>query len=360
MIVDLGGGTADMTVHEKLGDGKLKEIWKASGGPWGGTAVDSAFFQMLISIVGGPVMGRFMKEHTYDYLDLFREFESAKRNFSTSSKDKINIKFPVTLNELCEDMLGSTFKTCTSESIHGNDISFVSDKMRLTPGLLEMLFRKVTYNIIDHIKGILSTGPGRKVSLILMVGGFSESQFVQEVILKEFHGKNGIQIVVPRDAGSTVVNGAVLFGRMPRSIESRILRYTYGKNSCPVFDKKVHPEEKKIIIDGVARCNDVFGLIIDAGTEIKSDFKLSKSCFTVKKNQRTMCLSFHYSVGKTPMFTTDPGCHLLGTLRIEIPNPSTEDRYVDLTYEFGSTELKVTAVERTSNKPCIATFILIE
>ncbi|WAR14061.1 HS12B-like protein [Mya arenaria] len=43
MVVDLGGGTADISVHERKPDGTLKEIHKASGGPWGGIYVDENY-----------------------------------------------------------------------------------------------------------------------------------------------------------------------------------------------------------------------------------------------------------------------------------------------------------------------------
>ncbi|KAL3879860.1 hypothetical protein ACJMK2_032139 [Sinanodonta woodiana] len=45
MVLDAGGGTIDITVHEVLSDGKLKELHKASGGAWGGTQVDEAYRQ---------------------------------------------------------------------------------------------------------------------------------------------------------------------------------------------------------------------------------------------------------------------------------------------------------------------------
>ena len=36
MVVDCGGGTVDITVHEmEAKKGNLKEIYKASGGPYG-------------------------------------------------------------------------------------------------------------------------------------------------------------------------------------------------------------------------------------------------------------------------------------------------------------------------------------
>lgn len=56
------GGTADITVHEKLQDGKLREVHRACGGPWGGAAVDSYFIQLLTSIVSPLGMSEFMHE----------------------------------------------------------------------------------------------------------------------------------------------------------------------------------------------------------------------------------------------------------------------------------------------------------
>ena len=36
MVVDCGGGTVDITVHEITNEsGKLKEVFKATGGPYG-------------------------------------------------------------------------------------------------------------------------------------------------------------------------------------------------------------------------------------------------------------------------------------------------------------------------------------
>ena len=44
MVVDCGGGTVDITVHEMSNEeGKLKELFKATGGPFGSTTVDDAF-----------------------------------------------------------------------------------------------------------------------------------------------------------------------------------------------------------------------------------------------------------------------------------------------------------------------------
>jgi len=40
MVVDCGGGTVDITVYEMMSDsGKLKELYMATGGPYGSTGM---------------------------------------------------------------------------------------------------------------------------------------------------------------------------------------------------------------------------------------------------------------------------------------------------------------------------------
>jgi hypothetical protein len=48
------GGTADITVHEKLSNGRLKELCRASGGDCGGTSVDNAFYEMFVKLWRKP------------------------------------------------------------------------------------------------------------------------------------------------------------------------------------------------------------------------------------------------------------------------------------------------------------------
>jgi molecular chaperone DnaK (HSP70) len=42
MVVDCGGGTVDITVHEMENEsGNLKELYKATGGPFGSTGAST-------------------------------------------------------------------------------------------------------------------------------------------------------------------------------------------------------------------------------------------------------------------------------------------------------------------------------
>ncbi|KAK3610272.1 hypothetical protein CHS0354_029731 [Potamilus streckersoni] len=360
MVLDLGGGTADMTIHEKLqGDG-LREVSKASGGPWGGTEVDVAFYNLLISIVGGPAMQKFRRTQVYDNLDLLREFESAKRNISMGTKDTINIKLPASLNEICQEMNENDFQTCVAESVHSKSLTVISDKIRLHPDLMRGLFHKVTANIVGHVKSMLSQGAGKDVTLILMVGGFSESPLIQDVMRGEFHNKNGLKVIIPKDAGISIVNGAVIFGRLPERIQSRILRHTYGVKVTPEFKDGQHPESKKFYVDGKARCQDVFSPFITMDTEVKRGHQVNEAYCTTVEFQSEVKLAVYTSQEKAPKFITDPGCKFLGNLNIIIPNPTKEERSVVAAFIFGDTEMKVIAKEKDNKIPFVTAFKMTE
>ena len=57
MLVDCGGGTVDITVHEMESHGRLKELYKATGGPYGSVGSYTRFH----------LTHSFKKTHTLSY-----------------------------------------------------------------------------------------------------------------------------------------------------------------------------------------------------------------------------------------------------------------------------------------------------
>ena len=52
MVVDCGGGTVDITVHEISNkEGHLKEVFKATGGPYGSTSMANYFMTLSVKII---------------------------------------------------------------------------------------------------------------------------------------------------------------------------------------------------------------------------------------------------------------------------------------------------------------------
>lgn len=362
MIVDLGGGTADITVHEKISAGKLKEVLKASGGPWGGTAVDRAFISLLSDIVGGPVFGTFMKEHTGDYIEMMHEFEIVKRSVSLTSTDNFKIKLPFSLNETCNSVVKKDFASLIIEAKKNGQISVVGDKIKFDATLMQSLFKQATNNIVSHMRQIIESSPiGRRIQLILMVGGFSESPYVQEVIKAEFNAQNGIQVLIPHEAGLAVSKGAVVFGKHPENITSRILRFTYGVEVVRDFEENNHEEKYKFTNkDGIVMCDQLFSKFIEEGTEVTTGHTITKSYTTSIKWQDSYALPVYISPDTDPMYTDEDDCQLIGEVNVKIPHPSEKPHELTVTYVFGDTYLHLSAADETSNEPCEITFSLPE
>lgn len=74
IVVDCGGGTVDITVHQVMDlDGHhLKELHRATGGPFGSIGVDLAFEHLLDGIFGADFMNHFKARLPASYVDLVR------------------------------------------------------------------------------------------------------------------------------------------------------------------------------------------------------------------------------------------------------------------------------------------------
>jgi len=62
MVVDCGGGTVDVTIHEVLSGGGLKEVEAASGDALGSVAVDKQFENLLRKIFGFKFIDTFQRK----------------------------------------------------------------------------------------------------------------------------------------------------------------------------------------------------------------------------------------------------------------------------------------------------------
>ncbi|XP_035679344.1 heat shock 70 kDa protein 12A-like [Branchiostoma floridae] len=85
MVVDCGGGTVDVTVHEIRDDGSVRELHRPTGGPWGGTNVDSNFSDLLDRIFGEEFMNDYRNKFPQENVQLMADFEMKKRSVQAVS-----------------------------------------------------------------------------------------------------------------------------------------------------------------------------------------------------------------------------------------------------------------------------------
>ncbi|KAK3576408.1 hypothetical protein CHS0354_026741 [Potamilus streckersoni] len=353
MVIDLGGGTADITVHEKQADGTLKEVYHPTGGPWGGTAVDRNFMAFLSDIVGNGTMRQFTEEQMSDLLDLLREFENKKRSVTpkgnkSASSDKVTIKVPVSLKELFERN-GSSIEKAVQLSKHGGRVTWLGDKLRVDADIIRHFFYEPINEAVKHVRHLLAEPELNNVNTILLIGGFAECSLVQEAFKKSFYKK---QIIIPGESGLVVLKGAVLYGHRPRTITSRIARCSYGVKVHVKFDKSVHPHNKKAIsADGTTVCRDVYNKYIEIGQRVTIGHTVSTISEPTSGSDTGLHFSLYTSRSKSTQFVTDKGCRLLGTLQVPLAVGNTvADKRVETSLIFGDTELILEAKQVKTGK----------
>lgn len=346
MVIDLGGGTADITVHERQADGGLKEVHKASGGAWGGTKVDEEFERLLIDVIKDKAYEKFRDQHTADHLDLQRELEMKKRIITPRSKNKVTLKVPVSLARCYSELTESSVENAVEKSRYKGKITWLPDKIRIDAELFKGIFKPCADKIVKHITDLLKYPEMKGTDTFLMVGGFSESEMIQEAIINALPRKN---VIIPDEAGLSVLKGAVIFGHRPVAITSRVSKYTYGINISPAFDPDRHPIGRKVTVGTVDRCRDVFKKYIQEGDTVMVGEPRSGKHITLSAHQREMQLNIYASVKREPEFVDEEGSEYLGRVVVELPD-SEERIRVEVTMMFGETELTVEAQELSTLK----------
>ena len=352
------GGTADITVHEKKIGGGLRELHQATGGACGGTSVDKAFINRLTEILGEPVMKSVREHYPETYLDILREFEVAKRRLKPNGEGKIRMTISyVVLNSLCEEIwnqrLEEIFKNVEGMEIKG-------DKLHIDVEVMKQFFEPSIKELIMHIQNILENPHTDGISIILLVGGSSNSKHIQSEVQKAFES---IRLIVPPEAGLSVLKGAVIFGHCPTAIKSRILRYTYGTSVFPEFDPTIHREDKKTTIDDIDRCMDCFSPLVTAGTEIEIGHKEIGMFSTTSSFQDKATVKIFCSPHQKVEYTDDEGCFQLGEIAISLDKDILKmllGQDFDVIYVFGDTELQVMAFDHDSGKLASSTLTIRE
>lgn len=332
----LSGGTADMTCHEVLSNDTIRELHQPNGGDFGGTNVDNKFYNTLVRIFGADVLKKFKEGYTREYWELMSDFEVKKRRFS--GKERIIFKFSTTL----KDIFMSEVECSVQETLHNSSLSqnieFKLDKMIIDVDQTKSFFDGTIKQICEATSKLIETVGD--IDYVIMVGGFSESPYLQSVMRQQF----GSKVIIPSEPSGAVVKGAVMFGHEPTVITTRLCKYTYGIAQVRKFKKGLHPDRKKVMINEVEHCDDIFNKHIEIGTEISLDLEETAEeheYFPAAPDAKQAVLEVYASTNKNPMFVDDPDCQFVGLVKIDIDTDGDYWAKHMVKMCFGGTELKI-------------------
>ncbi|XP_033854733.2 heat shock 70 kDa protein 12A-like isoform X1 [Acipenser ruthenus] len=343
IVVDCGGGTVDITVHEVLEGGSLKELQKASGGGWGGSSVDKEFRSFLRDIFHPDVWDRYEKEHPAELQKMMYNFSFQK---CVGKEEDIYISCHYNLSKLAQDKQDDI--SCFFKKVDG--ASWSDGSIKITYNKLKTLFKSSVNHIVKAIKPILST-PEISIDYILLVGGYASSRLLRDEIRKKFSSR--CRVLCPYDSQLAIAKGAILFGNDPKIIASRVSALTYGIAIGRPFDPSVHDHRKRRVnkAGDYVYCDDLFEKLVEKGQSVGCQQVAEYFYSPIDHDQNAMCFRFFSTEKLNAMYVDEPGLEKIGSFTVPMPNVRLgRNRNVRLDIKFGLTEIQATATDLTSNE----------
>nr|XP_022297405.1 heat shock 70 kDa protein 12A-like [Crassostrea virginica] len=350
IVVDAGGGTIDITAHEVLNDGTVRELIKANGGDWGGTSVDREYLDFIKCLIGNSVTQSIQQNAPHVFFEVCRDFENAKRTIKPEADMKFNVRIPSQLGEAYAKVFPG--KDLRSKEIISTkrkkqvSISFVGDKLRLTPKDAEDFFAESVKEIILHLRNLLRQKSGKGISTLILVGGFAESPMLYQGIKSNFPN---MRIIIPQEAAWSVLRGAVIFGHDPSLIKERRSKYTYGIEVFDQFDPMIHDEKYKYEKDGETLCVGLFSKLISIDDPVTVGEYRKTENFLLNKIGHKGNLDLFTSVSSDPKYVDEKGCSFVGYI-LSAGHGFLLHENVEVMMRFGETEVEIKAHQPKSKK----------
>ncbi|KAK7142497.1 hypothetical protein R3I94_011992 [Phoxinus phoxinus] len=351
VVVDCGGGTVDLTVHQiRLPEGHLKELYKASGGPHGSIGIDYEFEKLLCKIFGQDFIDQFKIKRPAAWVDLMIAFESRKRAAAPDRSNPLNINLPFSFIDYYKKFRGHSVE----HALRKSNVDFVKwssqGMLRMSPDAMNALFKPTIDHIIQHLTELFDRPEVTDIKFLFLVGGFAESPLLQQAVQNMLQGRS--RIIIPHDVGLTILKGAVLFGLDPSIIKVRRSPLTYGVGVLNRFVEGKHPPEKMLVKDGTRWCTDVFDTFISADQSVALGETVKRSYTPAKPSQQVIVIHVYCSEKESAIFISDPGVRKCGTLKLDVSGTESPvaRREIQTLMQFGDTEIRAMAIDVATSR----------
>ncbi|KAL8907343.1 MAG: hypothetical protein Q9207_001461 [Kuettlingeria erythrocarpa] len=230
LVCDAGGGTVDIITYDVTRTSPLmiSECTAGSGDYCGSTFVDREFEKLFMNRLG-PYYKDITPHHRQQSI---KNFEATKAAFRDDpEQDAFYVNVPT---------LGNI-----------EDAGIQSGNLLITRSDLRNLFDPAVSRILELIKAQTKELPS--IDLILLVGGFGESEYLYQRILA-WARFSQTKILQPREASTAIVRGAVLKGLEATGYRktqiSRRARRWYGVTINEFYTEGRHlPEDRHLNLD---------------------------------------------------------------------------------------------------------------
>ncbi|XP_043084959.1 heat shock 70 kDa protein 12A-like [Puntigrus tetrazona] len=339
MVVDCGGGTIDITVHEVLDDGKLKELHAASGNDMGGQSVDKNIMSFLKDVFSEDIFEKFMREHPSEALRLKYDIALIK-----CCDDVVRLSCPYSLQDLAKGIQSTESYFEDVEGAVWDDGGIFIEQEKLKS------FFDTSFSAIESTINQILKNTELKIEYMLLVGGYAECPFLRNFMKEQFGSV--CKILCPEQPQAVILKGAILYGKTPSVVKSRISALTYGFKTSRLFDETKHRGKNKYEnTEGKMYCRVCFDQLVSRGESFKCDEVRTFVTCPLNPLQTSIKFTFYSSEKQEVKFTDEPMVEEIGSLLVNMPNTDKgKQRKVRLEIKFGSTEMQATATDLESGE----------
>ena len=346
LVADIGGGTVDMCVHEILDEGQIRELYRATGCDAGGCSVNQEFLLLFKNIFGASTIDTFRQKYPHQYRELETQIEQKKCSFEQNT-EALTFTLPTEIiavyesqneeNETLENMISKLdLEDTVKYKSKGNRLQFLSS-------VVKKLFDSSVNSIIARLTVILTDCSEERIKFILLVGGYSQSDYLRSRIEEAFPD---LKIIHVEDGRLAVMKGAVMAATKPHFIKERRSRFSYGFRWNAPFIEGVHPAEFKFHYKGMDWCKGVFKKMIEVGQVLKYGQQFSWESRDTCKEPIYKHLPMYISLWRSPLKSPtychreEDQCEEVGRIEVAAPNGGWLDvvNFVD-SLVVGETEL---------------------
>ncbi|RUP49894.1 hypothetical protein BC936DRAFT_141054 [Jimgerdemannia flammicorona] len=341
MVVDCGGGTVDITIHEvERADAQrplVKEVTPASGGAWGSTSIDRCVFKLFEEIFGRNRYDQMMKD-PLGHTQLQDNVERAKCSFNGEINPVIQLPDSL-LNSTKNDSNTPNQAVSIYNRVNQTRLQLKGSNLLIPAAIFSDFISSAIRSILNHVHGLLLQ---HRIKYVVMVGNFANCVPLQkqmETLMDTFK----IKLIIPDQPGDAIMKGAVIYGLDPSSVTSRRARKTYGVKILGNFIDGVHPIERLVIKEGERFCSDVFDVFVHKNEIIPSGYIVERKYTKVERDQTQMGVDILISDEDVfPLFADHYSVEVIGKHTINTPMNGTGS--VTTGMLFGDTEIRCKSV----------------
>ncbi|MEQ2259710.1 hypothetical protein XENORESO_016534 [Xenotaenia resolanae] len=333
LLLFVVGGTIDITVHEILEEGALKELHKASGNNLGGQNVDRKFKEFLREIFCDGIWDEYEQNYPSEVQRMMNDFTVFKKR----DKD-IEVTCSLNLGKVAQKKQDIEHFL---EKVQG--VSYDEGSIRISKQKLRSFFEDSLWGITKSLRQILSKD--FKIKYILLVGGFAESEILRIHITEEFI--DNCKVLCPFRPQEVILKGAVEFGTQPHLVASRKSAFTYGVGVAERFNESIHKAEKKFTNKEGTFCDDIFMTLVKADEDVGWNETRRHILNPLESDQTRVNFTFYQTKKQKVTYVDEGGIEKIGSFVVQSPNITHgKKREIELQIKFGFTEMTATGTDK--------------